>query len=119
MLVRIKTIIKELFTPSNKSGPAHESYDRSAQGVYHMVLGAGLCFASIFLTFPFHPFITPLIIALLYYSKEIIDLKNDGNFADGLEDTICVFVGAFAYSLAYWPVIFLAIGIALFIGTVK
>ena len=107
-----RRIVVELFTPSNQSGPAHEIYDKSAQGVYHIVLGAVLIYCALFFSIPIGPF----TIALLYMLfKETVDIRNGGELFDSIEDTLCVLAGALIYGLSCWPIITILIGITIMI----
>lgn len=91
-------IIAELNTPTGQIGPLDAAYRRAAGGVWHAVLGALLVAPFGLWGLP-----TALAIAAIYWAvKERGDLRRGGAFWDGVEDAICVALGAW-YGVWWWP----------------
>ena len=110
----LTNFFKELFTPSNKIGPAEESYRRGAEGVWHGALGGAfmwiLSLVSIYI-FPL-AYATMLgITFVLYGTKEIIDYKNGGRKNDCFEDIFTVMFGAALYNISFFPIAILLLGV--------
>lgn len=96
-------IAAELETPTGMVGPLHGAYTRAMSGIGHAVLGAA--FAA---PFGWHGIIAACLIASLYWvAKESGDLRRGGNLWDGIEDAICVSLGAW-YGPWWWPMAVLA-----------
>lgn len=111
----LNTIWKEINTPTGQVGPLSAAYGRAMGGVGHAALGAlfcaplgvwGLAFA--------------LVMALAYWlTKERGDLRRGGRFWDGVEDAICVSLGAW-YGVVWWPgAVLLAAGIIMLSAAVR
>ncbi|MGR3749581.1 hypothetical protein [Paracoccus sp. (in: a-proteobacteria)] len=99
--------LKELFTPSGFTGPASDEYRRSAEGVYHAVLGATIAWAFWWIGHP----VSPLYVVLIYALKELFDNRAGGSLRDSAEDIIAVGIGALAFSTVHWPIVLLAVGL--------
>lgn len=108
------TFFKEIFTPSNKTGPADEAYNRGAEAVWHGVFGAAfmqiLVFISLY-TIPLSFAMLLVITFTLYTIKEIIDYKNGGRKNDCFEDVFAVMFGAAIYNITAFPILILALGV--------
>lgn len=108
----ILDLLKELFTPSNKTGPADKAYRRSSEGVYHVVLGAALMSLGSLLGL----YLNWGLVALLYTPKELLDLSKGGDPWDSVEDILCVAFGAFVFTYPdLWPILTIALGAGLMI----
>ena len=91
-------IFAEINTPTGMVGPLNGAYTRAMSGIGHAILGAA--------------FIAPLgwwglgaalVLALAYWlAKERGDLRRGGDVWDGVEDAICVSLGAW-YGAWWWP----------------
>lgn len=98
-------VIKELFTPSNQTGPASAAYNRGAEAVWHAILGAFLMFVTGSIAFVF----------FVYLPKEIIDYFNGGTIEDCIEDASSVLIGALCVATMFWPMIIFGLGAFIFI----
>jgi len=112
----IAKFFKELFTPSNKFGPAEQSYRRGAEGVWHGALGGAfmwiLAHVSIYI-FPMTYATMLMVTFALYGVKEFIDYINGGNKVDCLEDIFTVMYGAALYTVSYFHVALLLLGVVI------
>lgn len=109
MLNAIKTFFKEIFTPTHSEGPAHVSYDRGSQSVWHGVLGAAaiLILTAFGFSFP----VSLAIVIGAYIVKEAYDYARGGKIWDSAEDIISVSIGSFFHSSIWLPLILMAMGI--------
>jgi hypothetical protein len=99
-------ILAEFDTPTGQIGPLDAAYRRAAGGVWHSVLGA-LMVAP----FGIAGLAPALCIALAYWLvKERADLRRGGKFWDGIEDALCVSLGAW-YGFWWWPLAICAAGV--------
>jgi len=95
----------EILTPSGQPGPLHKAYERAVEGIGHAMLGAGL--VSLLGVWGLLP---GMAVAVAYWwIKERGDLKRGGSWADGAEDMLLVWLGAF-YGPWWWPLVILAVG---------
>jgi len=103
MMRFIHQMIAELRTPSGQVGPLSQAYGRGAVAAWHMMLGAVAALPMGDLQWLYG-----LLVALAYWIvKETGDLRRGGDFADGLEDAACVYLGTFCGPL-WWPAVALA-----------
>ena len=99
-------IIAEFDTPTGQIGPLDAAYRRAAGGVWHTVLGALLV-----APFGLWGLAPAFAIALVYWlAKERGDLRRGGKFWDGVEDAICVSLGAW-YGVWWWPLAICGAGV--------
>ena len=97
-------IIAEIMTPTGQTGPLGGAYLRAVSGIGHALFGAAF-FAPLGLLGLGAPMIVrAAIVALIYWlAKERGDLRRGGDVWDGIEDAICVSLGAW-YGAIWWPV---------------
>ncbi len=96
-------IWREINTPTGQIGPLHAAYVRSASGIGHAVLGAAFC-----ALFGLWGIVAACLIAAAYWLlKERGDLRRGGDLWDGIEDAICISLGAW-YGPWWWPAVALA-----------
>ena len=104
----VDLILAEIATPTGQVGPLGGAYLRAVSGIGHALLGAAF-FAPLGLLGLGAPLIVrAAIVALIYWlAKERGDLRRGGSLWDGIEDAICVSLGAW-YGAVWWPVAVLA-----------
>lgn len=88
----------EITTPTGQAGPLSAAYARAMSGVGHAVLGATFC-----APLGASGIIMALAVAVIYWTaKERGDLRRGGLMWDGIEDALCVSLGAW-YGVIWWP----------------
>ena len=96
-------ILEEINTPTGMIGPLHGAYTRAMSGIGHAVLGA-----SAFAALGLWGIVWAAIGAAVYWLlKERGDLRRGSDLWDGVEDAICLSLGAW-YGPWWWPVAALA-----------
>ena len=105
----VDLIMAEISTPTGQVGPLGGAYLRAVSGMGHAVLGAAFC-----APFGWWGLGAALAVAVVYWLvKERGDLRRGGDVWDGVEDAICVSLGAW-YGAIWWPVaVLVAAGIIL------